>query len=105
MGNLSEMMEKATLEQIEKIKDCTTVEEIIAVAKTESFEITSERAEEILKMIFPPNGEISDEELDNIAGGSSKEGPKCPRCGSTNVESFGFDTPNSKCRECGYIFI
>lgn len=73
MENLYEMMKKATPEQIEKIKDCKTAEEIIVAAKAEGFEITSEQVDKILKMIFPPNGEISDEELDNIAGGSSKD--------------------------------
>jgi predicted ribosomally synthesized peptide with nif11-like leader len=91
MENLREMMKKATQEQIEKIKDCKTAEEIIVVAKSEGFEITSEQAEELLKMLFPPNGEISDEELDNIAGGQNMHAPvvSCPHCEKGNCPLHG----------------
>ena len=56
-----------TKEMIEKAMQCRTVDELIALAKTEGFEITNEEAEAYM-------AELADIELDgvklkNVAGG------------------------------------
>ena len=56
-----------TKEMIEKAMQCKTVDELIALAKTEGFEITNEEAEAYM-------AELADIELDgvklkNVAGG------------------------------------
>ena len=53
---------------IVKAKSCKSVEELIALAKENGAEITSEQAEEYFKSMHN-SGEISDEELDNVTGG------------------------------------
>jgi predicted ribosomally synthesized peptide with nif11-like leader len=95
MENLSEMIKKVTSEQIGKVKNCKTAEEILAVAKAESIEITTEQAEEILKMLFPPNGEISDEDLDHVAGGHHivPEDATCPHCANGTCTIHGATSP------------
>ena len=67
--------EDLTPEQIAKVKTCNTAEELLALAKSEGYE-------------------LSDEELELVAGGKWGEGEaqnkpqipdKCPYCGSSNV--------------------
>ena len=60
-----------TLEQFEAAKAAKSPEELVAKAKEQGYDITLERAAAFLN---PPTesteiGEISDEELDNVAGG------------------------------------
>lgn len=55
-------------ELLKKAKTAKTAEELLAMAKEENIELTSEQA----AMVFAnlnKTGELSDEELDNVAGG------------------------------------
>ena len=65
-------------ELIEKAKTAKSAEELLAMAKAESIELTEEQAAkafaELNKM-----GELSDEELDNVAGGGGGRPPKFSR--------------------------
>ena len=57
-----------TAEQLKKINEAKTAEELIALAKAEGIEIS----EEEIKAKFAEmhnEGEIADDELDNVAGG------------------------------------
>ena len=61
-------------EMLEKAKTAKSAEELLAMAKAENVELTEEAAkafEELNK-----NGELSDEELDNVAGGCGVRSPK-----------------------------
>lgn len=69
MNNSKELLKKA--------KTAKTAEELLAMAKEENIELTSEQA----AMVFADlnkTGELSDEELDNVAGGGCNglSGPK-----------------------------
>ena len=55
-------------ELIEKAKTAKSAEELLAMAKAENVELTEEQAEKALAQLNR-NGELSDEELDNVAGG------------------------------------
>ena len=61
-------MMRFTNEIIEKVKTAKSAEELLAMAKAENIELT---AEEVAKAFeeLNKNGELSDEELDNVAGG------------------------------------
>ena len=59
---------KFSNEMIEKAKTAKTAEELLAMAKAENVELTEEQAEKALAQLNR-NGELSDEELDNVAGG------------------------------------
>jgi len=118
MKKLKELIEKATSEQKQKALTCKSANEILAFAKDEGVELSTEQAEKILKLITPPYGEVCDDELDRITGGNSKDSNtiKCPNCGSTNTclyhyasvapETSYFDACFQQyiCNSCGKTF-
>ena len=55
-------------ELIEKAKTAKTAEELLAMAKAENIELNAEEAAQAFAKMNK-NGELSDEELDNVAGG------------------------------------
>ena len=55
-------------ELLEKAKTAKTAEELLELAKAENIELTAEQAKEYFATIHA-SGELSDEELDNVAGG------------------------------------
>ena len=59
---------KYSKELIEKAKTAKTAEELLAMAKAENIEMTAEEAAKYFAELNK-TGEISDEELDNAAGG------------------------------------
>ena len=58
---------EVTKELIEKAMQCKTVEELMAAAKTEGFDITKEEAEAYLAEIA--DVEVDEEKLKKLAGG------------------------------------
>ena len=68
-------------ELIEKAKQSKSAEELLAIAKAENIELSAEEAESAFNKLHR-TGELSDEELDNVAGGcgddSENEKSKVP---------------------------
>ena len=62
-------MSNYTPEQLQAAKAAKSPEELVTMAKEQGYEITLERAAAFLKQ-----GELADEELDNVAGGSCSGG-------------------------------
>ena len=56
-------------ELIAKAKEAKSPEELMALAKENDIELTEENAKAYFEQLNPPKGELSDAELDNIAGG------------------------------------
>lgn len=56
-------------ELLAKAKNAKTPEELIALAKENGTEMTEESAEAYYNLLHPQNGEVSDDELDNVSGG------------------------------------
>ena len=81
-----ELLKGLSQEQIDKVQSCNSSEEIWKAAKEEGVE-------------------LSDEQLEAVSGGCSRNLP-CPRCpgyGSPNVtDSEG--RPMYKCPACGFRF-
>ena len=74
-----------TRELFTKAKEAKTVEELMTLAKANDVEMTTEEAEKMFAQLHR-NGELLDEELDNVSGGScSPYGDHCPTCGNTRV--------------------
>ena len=65
-------------EQKDKVGNCHTPEEVLALAKEEGYE-------------------LSDAELDQISGGAWMYW-ECPRCGGR----MGLDHMEARCIDCGY---
>ena len=61
-------MMRFTNEIIEKVKTAKSAEELLAMAKAENIELTEAQAAKAFPELSK-NGELSDEELDNVAGG------------------------------------
>ena len=56
-------------ELIAKAKGTKTPEELAALAKESSIDLTEEEAKAYFEQLHPKTGEITDEELDNVSGG------------------------------------
>ena len=69
---------KFSNEMIEKAKQAKSAEELLEMAKAEHIELTEEQAAKAFEELNK-NGELSDEELDNVAGG----------CGELSWGSYG----------------
>ena len=59
-------------ELLEKAKQAKTAEELLAMAKAENIELNAEEAAQAFAKMNK-NGELSDEELDNVAGGCGRD--------------------------------
>ena len=56
-------------ELIVKAKQAKTPEELMSLAKENNMEMTEESAKAYFEQLHPKTGELSDDELDNVAGG------------------------------------
>lgn len=63
------MNNKIIPELIEKAKKAQSAEELLALAREHNIELTEEEAAAFLAQLNPARGELSDDELDNVAGG------------------------------------
>ena len=61
-------------ELVEKAKTAKTAEELLAMAKAENIELTVEQAAKAFAELNK-TGELSDEELENVAGGGCQGRP------------------------------
>ena len=64
-------------ELIEKAQTAKSAEELLEMAKAENIELTEEEAAQAFAKMNK-NGELSDEELDNVAGGGCPGGATPP---------------------------
>jgi len=88
------MENKFTPELIEKAKSAKTPEELMALAKENGMELTEESAKAYLDLLHPQTGELSDDELDNVAGGGCHNGGILVRCNTCGVAAY--------CHSCQY---
>ena len=63
---------------LEKAKTAKTAEELLAMAKAENIELSAEQAAKAFAELNK-TGELSDEELDNVAGGGCPGGATPPK--------------------------
>lgn len=90
-----ELLQGLTQEQIEKVKNCKDMSELMELAKEEGIELT-------------------DEQLEAVSGGGCNEpetvDPRvstCPMCGSVNifhtfVEDFSREYHDCECHDCNH---
>ena len=75
-----ELLKWLSEEQIAKIHECKTADEILALAKEEGVELT-------------------EEQLEAISGGGLCKSNKCPNCGSKNMKQKW--SHHYYCLDCG----
>jgi len=75
-------------EQLNKISNCKSVDEVLELAKSNGKAITKEEAKKAFDLTHS-NGELSDEEVSNVSGGV---GPACQR---NAYEDVDFDSEAS----------
>ena len=85
MGLNSELLEKA--------KQACTAEEIVSLAKENGVELTEEEAKEYFEQLHK-SGELSDEELDSVAGGG------CHKKDGRLIVTSGYSCDGYICKEC-----
>ena len=98
-----------TNELIEQAKKAESVEALLALAKENNIILTAARAEKLFNE-WHSTKELSDEELDSVAGGCGLRGgdddkatDRCPECRSTDVEITCESTLLVlTCRSCGH---
>jgi hypothetical protein len=77
---IKEILENGTQEQIDKLRDCKTAEEVLALAKELGIVLDKAQNEELAALFQTSTGELSDDVLDKIAGGW---------CNYMNAKRFG----------------
>ena len=88
------MENKFTPELIEKAKQAKSAEELTALAKENSIELSEDKAKEYFERLNN-SGELSDEELNNVSGGCGGF-RECAFCGYPISKNDGW-----VCRACG----
>ena len=91
-------MKNLPFELIEKAKQANNAEELLTIAGENHVDLTEKDAAAYFTQLNPKSGELSDNELDNVAGGGcsgeSKDahvrlaGGTCPYCGAANPSGY-----------------
>ena len=81
-------------EVIEKAKAASSAEELLALAKENGAELTQEEAQAYFAQLHK-SGELSDEELDNVAGGG------CHNKDGRLVVTVWYNCSDFTCKKCG----
>ena len=71
-------------ELVAKAREAKSAEELLSLAKENNIELTEDEAKEYYDRLHA-SGELSDDELDSVAGGGCDivgHGNVCPNCGS-----------------------
>lgn len=82
-------------ELITKAKEAKNPEELMALAKENGMELTEESAKAYFALIHPKTGEVSDNELDNVAGGG------CYTSDGREIVTVGHGCTGFICKKCG----
>lgn len=119
---LKELEKNLTQEQKEKVLRCENAQQLLALAQAEGIALTQAQADEANALLHPGEGELSDDMLDAVAGGSVSDkdfddvhvgasvqvnGRRCGKCGSDRfriteyVKTGTYYTIRFLCSSCG----
>ncbi len=87
-------MECLSSAMIEKAKEAKNVEELLALANENGWEMTEESARAYFAQLSPKNGELADDELDDVSGGGCYSGDRL-------VVTVGHSCELWTCKKCG----
>ena len=95
-------MAKFSPEMMENLKKAENAEELIKLAKEYGVVLSNEAADAQFLKLHAEQGELSDDELDNVSGGGCGEYHYCPVCGGEPLwSSNGDGGVNIRCPGCG----
>ncbi len=83
-----------------KAQQASNVEELLMLAKKNNIALTEEQAREYFAKLQPPVGELSDAELDAVAGGGCGGEPEYTLPSHSNGEIVAVKS-NCRCNACG----
>ena len=89
-------MKNLTPEMIEKAKAAKSAEELLEIAKANNIEMTADEAKTYFAQLNPKSGELSDDDLDSVAGGACQKTDDSPLLGKTVRITDG-----ATCKKCG----
>lgn len=72
---------KLTSDILSQATQCKTLEEILVKARDFGEDITLDQAKRLFELSHPRTGPVSDDELDNVAGGGCSQPYSCMFCG------------------------
>ena len=108
------MKNKLTPELLEKAKQAKSAEELGTLAKENGIELTAEEANTYFTKLNPEDGELSDDELDEVAGGGCGDeqnrydgwlvidSPSTYTCGGYTDNSYGYGRGDGHCTTCSH---
>ena len=85
-----------TPELVEKAKAAQTAEELLSLAKVAGVEMTAAEAATYFAQLNPKSGELSDDDLDSVAGGACQNVEDNPLIGKIVRVTSG-----QTCKNCG----
>lgn len=88
-------MKNFTPEMIEKAKVTKSAEELLEIAKADGVELTADEAETYFAQLNTKSGELDDDDLDTVAGGSCNPYKDRDRADQ--------NLPNITCENCGTL--
>ena len=80
-------------EMLAKARKAKTQEELLAIAQENGVEMDAESAQAYFEQLHQPTGEVSDDELDEVAGGA------CYRGDGRMVTTVGNSCRNWRCKQ------
>ena len=81
-------MQNFNAEMIEKAKAAKSAEELLEMAKANGVEMTEDEAATYFAQLNPKSGELSDDDLDNVAGGACQSTSSGRTVVSSGCECF-----------------
>lgn len=96
-----------TEEAIKIALQAKSLDELLVLAKESNIDITREEGQVYFNILNPKIGELADEELDNVSGGSCEGREKICKCGSNDIKIEYIESGNQSkqiiytCRGCG----
>jgi hypothetical protein len=68
---------------VQRALQCKTTADLLELAKLNKIELSEQQADQLLGLMQPAAGALSDNELDAVTGGSDKNREPCEWCGAT----------------------
>ncbi len=105
LQRLLERLDRARDAVIRAALRCSSAGELLELAQERGIELSASEAEELLPLLQRPAEELSELELDAVAGGMGVL--KCPECYSSSLTPLGKKGPYTvyECSNCHKKFI